>query len=433
MGFIVDWSKSRKNADFLEKQNKALNKWEKRNGKKPVRPLAAAAAAAPHYAHLFAVAPGSSQDPTHETENEIPTGNDEQMDEERDEPATAASPINNTTPAIQISPIPPTIRVPPINSPYQTRTQMIISPPPAAGPSNRRQDAVHIYPSFARLADSSDDEPIATRKRTHHPIDDDEDDTDFQIEDERTTKPKKPQTRMGMDYETRDPRTQPPTNELPSQPAGGRREANPTGEYYDPPCSQCRRRASVCEKELYVAACVRCYVGKNKCDFGGRRREEPAKFTRRRKLPTEKTATIIESEDEMIGHKFKGPASGERPAKRVKIAAADDGEEENPTGDDTAKTPPPQPSSPKPRRVAAEKAAAAIAAKRVLFAGIEDDEQENEDEAAPTPTLQPSSSKPRRVAATKARAAVAAALKMDNKFREPSKARKTYGKTQGIY
>jgi hypothetical protein len=434
MGFIIEWAKSRKNIDFLDTQQKALNKWEKRNGKKPVR--SNAAAAAPAFPDLFAVPSFSSQEPN---ENYVPTPIDQQVDEEMNVLAGTARTQNYPTPARHVSPIPTTIPAAPIYSPIRTTMRKRNSPPPVAGPSNPRRDAIHIYPSFTQLADSSDDEPIIPRKRTHHPTDDNEEDTEYEnerppVSDYQEKRPAQRKPTKGKDDEKRTRRIPPSTNDLedlkknlPSQPPGGRREACPTGEFYDPPCSQCVRRESVCEMERYVAACVRCYNGKNKCDYGGRRREAPAQYQKRRKVPARKSTPAPETEEEMVGHRYDGPANGERPAKRVKIAAVDDEEEENDSEDINPTIPPPPPSS-KPRRLAAKKAAAKIA-------GVDYDEQEDEsmDDTAPPPTPQPSSSKPRRVAAKKAQAAVAAALKMDDKFREPSKARKTYGKSKGIY
>jgi hypothetical protein len=174
MGFIIDWSKYRKNSDFLDRQKKALNKWEKRNGKKSVRPHAAAAAAFPD---LFAVPPSQEHS---ETFN--PTTIDQQVDQEMDEPAAAASPMNTPTPPRNVSPLSNTNPVPPIHSPIRFPTRMNLSPPPVAGPSNPRQDSIHIYPSFSRLAESSDDEPIVKRKRVCPLVDYEEQETDSQNE-----------------------------------------------------------------------------------------------------------------------------------------------------------------------------------------------------------------------------------------------------------
>ena len=47
-----------------------------------------------------------------------------------------------------------------------------------------------------------------------------------------------------------------------------RRTAHPIGELFDPPCGQCIKHELSCEKDKYAAACIRCYIRKNCCDYG---------------------------------------------------------------------------------------------------------------------------------------------------------------------
>ena len=50
-----------------------------------------------------------------------------------------------------------------------------------------------------------------------------------------------------------------------------RRPAEPTGRFFDPPCSRCKLKHVRCEIGASHAACVRCYLAKNKCDYGQHR------------------------------------------------------------------------------------------------------------------------------------------------------------------
>lgn len=140
-----------------------------------------------------------------------------------------------------------------------------------------------------------------------------------------------------------------------------RRAAAPTGRLFDKPCSLCKKRDVDCEKDTFVAACVRCYIGKNRCDHGGRLLEAKRgrKYTGRKKVKKEKVE--VESEDENTGDDKE---KRQRPTKKFKSSEfIEDSDAEPLSGFETAQIPPASRSpSPKPRRKAAKKAMKAIAA-----------------------------------------------------------------------
>ena len=148
-----------------------------------------------------------------------------------------------------------------------------------------------------------------------------------------------------------------------------RRAAAPSGKLFDDPCSLCRKRRVPCEKDTFVAACVRCYVGKNRCDHGGRLQEAKRGRGRATGKKGKKEKVEVESEDENTGND-DGPRRP--PVKKFKSSQFVEDSDANPlSGFETAQIPPGSRSpSPKPRRKAAKKALAAIAAAAAKAQGI---------------------------------------------------------------
>jgi hypothetical protein len=159
-----------------------------------------------------------------------------------------------------------------------------------------------------------------------------------------------------------------------TQNPGNRRVAQPSGQLFDPPCKQCVKRKTECEKDAFAAACVRCYMGKNRCDYGGRYFQNPnipkrgnrklkskGKGNRKFKPSATRERGEVESEDDLPKSVYE---RRRRPAKRVRSAAfAEETDEMMVSGYETAQPPPPSRSpSPKPRREAAKKAEIAMAA-----------------------------------------------------------------------
>lgn len=148
----------------------------------------------------------------------------------------------------------------------------------------------------------------------------------------------------------------------------GRRPPNPSGEYFDEPCSKCISRRVECEKDSQAAACVRCYIGKNKCDYGSRyllgdvkpkrvKGQGRGKWKGKGKM-IEKDDIESEDDDEMP-RKIDYPR---RATKRIRSSAyVDDSDEVMASGFDTAVHPPTSRSpSPRPRREAAKRADVAL-------------------------------------------------------------------------
>lgn len=202
-----------------------------------------------------------------------------------------------------------------------------------AGPSNSEYRSIrvqHSAPKFKDLEDDSEDE-ITTKKRPH-------------------------QSDSGGES--------PETSNL------YRRVPHATGELFDPPCSLCVKRRIDCKKDKFSAACTRCFIGKNRCDYGGRyiqnpniRRPERRRRSGKGKARAKEEKPDLESEDDLPETDFEVQR---RPAKRVRSAAyVDDSDSDAvmPSGYDTSQPPPRSRSpSPKPRREAAKRAEIAMAA-----------------------------------------------------------------------
>ena len=148
----------------------------------------------------------------------------------------------------------------------------------------------------------------------------------------------------------------------------GRRPAEPSGTFFDPPCNACARRGRQCQKDANVAACVACYKGKTRCSYATRRRQTSKTRGNKKKGKQAAKRPRIEdpeSEEEMSGHESQAPPTSKRPAKTFKSRTyIEDSDEVMQSGNDTARQPPTSrsPSPLPPRRAAAKKANIAIAA-----------------------------------------------------------------------
>jgi len=148
----------------------------------------------------------------------------------------------------------------------------------------------------------------------------------------------------------------------------GRRPAEPTGRFFEPPCTACGRRGRQCQKDANVAACVSCYTGKIRCNYAARRRQtsKTRGDKRKGKQPAKRPRLDDpESEEEMSGDESQVPPPSKRPAKIYKSRKfIEDSDEDQASGNDTTRQPPTSrsPSPLPPRRAAARKANIAIAA-----------------------------------------------------------------------
>jgi hypothetical protein len=225
---------------------------------------------------------------------------------------------------------------------------------PTAGPSNHENEAIrvqHRAPTFGDLDEDSEEDAPSSKKRRYESESSDESDN----------------SRTGAGKNRRKP---------------NRRVAYPIGELFDPPCMQCVKRRLDCEKDKYAAACIRCYIGKNRCDYGGRYFQAPNLYKKgrgrgrgnvkgKRNVKIEKED--VESEDETDNRR--------RPAKRIRSSQyVDDDDEMMVSGYETSQHPPLSRSpSPKPRREAAKRAAVALAA-TVRFVNYEENRLKKHEE-----------------------------------------------------
>ena len=222
--------------------------------------------------------------------------------------------------------------------------------PPVAGPSNPWHRTIHVHrhaPTFAQLKKNSEEDPQILQKKRY-----------------------RSETSNNLEESQDDQKRDPPHNSY-------QHIVHPTGDLFEDPCGQCIKQRVDCEKDLYVVACIRCFIGKNRCDYGscyfrvlnprrkGKGRGKARKTVKRDKLD-------VESEDEMPRH-VSPPQR--QPAKRIKSTAyVKDSDQMLESGFETSRLPPTSHSpSPRPCREAAKRADKALVA-AVRLVNYEEDQ-----------------------------------------------------------
>ncbi|KAF8798361.1 hypothetical protein BYT27DRAFT_7218592 [Phlegmacium glaucopus] len=364
--FVLKWMTNQKDADFLEQQKVSLAKWDKKKGKAPA---------------------GMTQRP--ETQPHGTASETSGMAQMRPiaTPSTALFPTTPTTATIRpADAIVMAARQPPARTPVRrplthaagdTRMdhpqQSPVPEVPSAGPS-RPQTDLPAGRTFGKIEDSEEHssperppQPIAGPSRrmpvihVQRPVNP----KAMEVDDEESEYAAHQQSRKRRQEGTEMEESEEEMEEMEEtmkqlekvhRPLKSiRQPAQPTGRYLDPPCLNCSRRGSHCEKDALSAACVHCYIGKNQCDYGARRRlQSKSRKAKGTQLAKRALRHEVESEEEMSGNITQAPATRRRMAKRVKTAAyIEDSNDCQPSRFDTAPPPPPSRSpSPAARRSA---------------------------------------------------------------------------------